>query len=97
MHCWMIDLIIKYVAGLRIENGRLIVDPFDFGLEHFLLDNVICQGHKLKIEWKKPTLSIWVDGKMKEKSRESGKIIICECSHSGDKVIPLKGKTNGLH
>jgi len=76
MHCWIIDLIIKYVAGLHVEDDKLVVDPFDFGLNYFLLDNVLCQGHRLKIEWKKPILSIWIDGKLKGKRKGLGKFEI---------------------
>lgn len=40
-HSYLIDLIIRHVAGLEIaEDGTISADPLDIGLEHFTLSKV---------------------------------------------------------
>ncbi|MGB3028422.1 MGH1-like glycoside hydrolase domain-containing protein [Paradevosia shaoguanensis] len=40
-HSYLIDLIIRHVAGLSIAaDGSITADPIDIGLEHFTLSNV---------------------------------------------------------
>ncbi len=54
MHSWIVDLIIKYVAGVQpAENGILNLRPLPFGLDHFTLDRLKIAGHFLKITWRK--------------------------------------------
>ncbi len=65
-HSWVVDLIIKYVAGLRTGGGTLIeVKPLDFGLDSFVLDNVHYRGRTVKIRWEAASgLSVHVDGQL---------------------------------
>lgn len=77
MHSWIVDLIIKYVAGVQPEdNGRVRIQPLPFNLDYFTLDKVRISGHELKVNWRKGTnivqpgwsdqppvgLTVWVDG-----------------------------------
>lgn len=73
MHSWVVDLIIKYVAGLQPEdNGKILIRPLPFDLDYFTLDRVKIAGHWLKIVWRKQKqkeedlsgLAVWVDGKL---------------------------------
>jgi hypothetical protein len=54
MHSWIVDLIIKYVAGVQPgDEGRLRVRPLPFDLDYFTLDRLKVGGHWLKITWRK--------------------------------------------
>ncbi len=53
MHSWVVDLIIKYVAGVQPgDNGQLKIQPLPFNLDYFLLDRLKIGGHDLKISWR---------------------------------------------
>jgi hypothetical protein len=53
MHSWIVELILKYVAGVQtLDEGRLVVEPFDFGLKSFTADNVRVRGRTIKITWR---------------------------------------------
>jgi hypothetical protein len=32
-HSWVVDLLLKYVAGIRPQHDRLVIDPFPFGVK----------------------------------------------------------------
>jgi hypothetical protein len=56
MHSWVADLLLKYAAGVRLspagpglQGARLRVDPYPFGLSHFLLLNCHVHGRKLDV------------------------------------------------
>jgi len=54
MHSWVADLILKYVAGVRLygePDGRAVlrVDPLPFGLQRLLLANCTVHGHRLDV------------------------------------------------
>ena len=68
-HSWVADLILKYVAGVRAKAHGLVVDPFPFALDWFLLKDAYVHGHHLDVEWnrdaagkKKPGYRIRLDG-----------------------------------
>jgi len=70
-HSWVADLILKYVAGVRIEDGRLVVDPFPFKLKHLLLKDCRLAGHRLDICLGRdrrgraaPGYRVYLDGKL---------------------------------
>lgn len=63
MHSWMVDLIIKYVAGIRPSEGEIIVDPFPFRLQHMVIDNVFIRDQSLKVERQGKKFSVWLNGK----------------------------------
>ena len=48
-HSWVVDLIIKYVAGVRPEAGLVVIDPLPFELEAFELRDVRVRGHRIDI------------------------------------------------
>ena len=56
MHSWVADLILKYVAGVRMsqdEDGtlQLLIDPMPFRLKHFLLRDCRLRGQRLDVCW----------------------------------------------
>jgi hypothetical protein len=72
-HSWVVDLIIKYVCGIRPANKEqklLVVDPLPFNLQTFSIERVEYQGHDVKVTWaaKKEEkleqgLNVYMDGK----------------------------------
>lgn len=72
-HSWVVDLIVKYVAGFQPgAGGKAVVQPLPMGLEHFTLDGVKSRGHDVKITWRGSSvqaddggLRIYVDGALR--------------------------------
>ncbi len=53
-HSWIVDLIIKYVAGVQVsDSGQIELKPLDFGLDHFVLENLFVAGKRMRIEGKR--------------------------------------------
>jgi len=53
MHSWIVELILKYVAGVQTLDGdRLAVEPLDFGLKDFTVEKLRVRGHTVKITWR---------------------------------------------
>jgi len=51
VHSYLVDLILKYVAGLRPDAlGNLTVDPLPFGLKKLSVDNVKIRGKDVSLE-----------------------------------------------
>jgi hypothetical protein len=72
-HSWVIDLIVKYLAGLQ-PNGSstLVLEPLPFDVASFDLLGVHYQGHSVDICWdKKEGYVVTVDGV--ERARQSGR------------------------
>ena len=71
MHSWIVELILKHVAGVQtLDEDRLVIDPFDFGLARFTLEHLRVRGHAVKITWRARKndgaprgLTVSVDGK----------------------------------
>jgi len=61
-HSWVVDLIIKYVCGVRPDEHGVTVDPFPFGLKHVLVEDIIVRGRKLKVEIKGKKFTVSVNG-----------------------------------
>ncbi|HVX43264.1 MAG TPA: hypothetical protein VHC49_05250 [Mycobacteriales bacterium] len=53
LHSYLIDLVIRYVAGLRIEGGSIVVEPVDIGLDHFELSDVPVGGHRVTVTYRR--------------------------------------------
>jgi len=50
MHSWLVDLILRYVAGLRPDvDGNLTVDPLPFGLKKLSVENVKVRGRDISL------------------------------------------------
>jgi hypothetical protein len=72
-HSWVVDLIIRYVAGFQPgAGGKAVVHPLPMGLEHFTLDGVKFRGHEIKVTWRAPALQaedgglrIYIDGALR--------------------------------
>lgn len=52
MHSYLIDLVIRYVVGLRPQaDGALVIEPLQFGLKHFALRNCRVRGEEVEVTW----------------------------------------------
>ncbi len=62
-HSYYIDLVVRFVAGVRVEPDKIIVEPIDIGLEHFCLSGLWIRGHEVEVRLaRNERLSIFVDG-----------------------------------
>jgi len=50
-HSWVADLILKYAVGLRATPDKLIIDPFPFGLDFFILKDALIRGNTISVLW----------------------------------------------
>jgi len=71
MHSWIVDLIIKYVAGIRVYDKEIVIDPFPFNLSSFKIEKVKVKGHFLKVTYtEEEGLRVYVDGILAERSKK---------------------------
>jgi hypothetical protein len=61
-HSWINDLIIKYLCGIRPQEFAVAIDPFPFGVESALIDNVVIRGRRLKVKLDGKRFVVWLDG-----------------------------------
>ncbi len=69
MHSWIVDLIIRYVAGLQPQDGNeIVIDPLPLRLSDVVLKNVFVKGHRLSLEYHREGarkgLRVEVDGRV---------------------------------
>lgn len=53
LHSYYIDLVIRHIVGFCPSEEGICIEPVDIGLCHFTLDNLMVQGKKYRIEYKK--------------------------------------------
>jgi hypothetical protein len=75
-HSWINDLILRYVAGIFPGDGCVTIDPFPFGLDWFTCDHVIVSGHHIRVEGRKHSYTVTVDGKRTETARTGKSLTI---------------------
>ena len=61
MHSWIVDLLVKYVAGVRPVADAVLVDPFPFEAR-FALRDVRVRGRRLDVSWDGATYEVRLDG-----------------------------------
>ena len=61
-HAWVNDLIIRYVAGLRLQPGGIVIDPLPLGLDRVQLDGVNVAGHRLDVGVDGDRYAVTLDG-----------------------------------
>ena len=62
LHCWLIDLIVRYVVGFRPGEDELLVDPFPLGIERLSLKGVPFRGSLYDIRLRNNIVSVQRDG-----------------------------------
>ena len=50
-HSYWIDLIVSFVAGVEVQEERIIIDPLHLGLKWFVLTGLDIRGHRYDISW----------------------------------------------
>lgn len=50
-HSYYLELLISHVAGLKVEEDRIIVDPVQIGLKYFKLSNIKVRGKNITIAY----------------------------------------------
>jgi hypothetical protein len=83
MHSWVADLLLRYVAGVRVEESRdnarftrrIVFDPYPFAMEHFILNNCLVAGHEIEVQWNRdgdgntvPGYRVYVDNELVHES-----------------------------
>ena len=62
-HSSVVDLIIRYVCGIRPTRDALVVDPFPFGLVSASIDDVVIRGRRVRVEIARKKFTAWIDGR----------------------------------
>jgi len=64
MHSYLIDLIIRFAAGLQPQpDGSLVVHPLPLGLDSFTLTDAPYRGRRIGVQWQTNTgLTVSLDG-----------------------------------
>ena len=84
-HSYYLELIFAHVAGITLDEEKLVIDPIDIGLEYFKLDDVVIRGKKYSIQYAnneetaeeegiKAGLVVYVEGKEVASLDKLGKI-----------------------
>jgi hypothetical protein len=74
-HSWVIDLLVKYLAGIRPSGGdTLILDPLPFPVERFALRGVRYRSHTVDVEWGPEGYVVTVDGEERSRSAERERV-----------------------
>jgi hypothetical protein len=61
-HSWVVDLVVKYIAGVRPEADRIVVDPFPFKMKRFELANVLIRDKRLSVKRSGKSYTVEIDG-----------------------------------
>jgi hypothetical protein len=83
-HSWVVDLIIRYACGIRPEEGRIVIDPFPFGLHRAIIENVVIGRRRISVAIRRNTFSVFEKGKKVEESR-LGRMIVLTDSRQPDR------------
>jgi len=64
LHCWVIDLIIRFVAGFRPTEGGLLIDPFIRGLEQLQLSGIPLRSSYFDLVIRDGRAELFRDGRL---------------------------------
>ncbi|MDT0267525.1 trehalase family glycosidase [Streptomyces sp. DSM 44915] len=74
-HSYLIDLVVRYVAGLTVSPDTLRLDPVDIGLTHFRLTGAPALGHRVDVAYETGTgLDLFVDGEHRAHRADLGRL-----------------------
>jgi hypothetical protein len=75
MHSWIVDLIVKYVAGVRPQARGVRIDPFPFDTS-FALEGVHVRGRSLDVRWDGTSFEVRVDGATVHQASKLGSVTL---------------------
>jgi len=61
-HSWVVDLIIKYVCGVRPEEFHVAIDPFPFGLSSLDVREIVIRGRRIDVKIRRKRFWVTLDG-----------------------------------
>jgi hypothetical protein len=61
-HSWIVELIIKYAAGIRPRDADIVIDPFPFDLENLHIEGVTVRGRRVGVHRLKNRFTVSLDG-----------------------------------
>lgn len=61
-HSWVVDLLLKYAAGVRPGDDAVTVDPFPFDVEHLAVEDVPVRGHHVGVTRSYDRFAVRLDG-----------------------------------
>src|SRR5207244_2056478 len=89
-HSWVVDLIVKYVAGLQPDGSdTLTMDPLPFPISRFALEGVRYRGRTIDVHWDELSggLTVNVDGYQRAQCPNRRRMTVdlseTECESSG--------------
>jgi hypothetical protein len=62
-HSWVLDLLIRGVAGLDVHQPGMVVDPLPLDLDWVTLDGLALRGRQVSVERRGAELTLRVDGR----------------------------------
>lgn len=75
-HSWVVDLLIKYAAGVQPHADQVVIDPFPFGLEYFALRGAKVQGHEIDVIHDQEGFRVALNGAVVHRSPEPSRITL---------------------
>ncbi len=77
-HSWVVDLMVRYVAGLQPDvDGALVVDPLPFPLSSFGLERVFVRKREVAVRWEAGTaFQVLIDGREVHRSPERERVVL---------------------
>lgn len=76
-HSYYIDLVVRYLAGISVEEDQITIDPLDMGLQYFSLKDLWIRGYKVSVEWSREhILKVYVDDTLQAQRTGLGKLEI---------------------
>ncbi len=62
LHSYLIDLLIRQVAGVQPVPGGVRFAPLQTGLQAFSLDGIWIDGHRVSVSYREGSYEAWLDG-----------------------------------
>lgn len=77
-HSWVVDLIIKYVAGIQPSGSEaLLLNPLPFPVSRFTLEGVHYRGHVVDVRWSEADgYTVFIDGHQRARSPERTRLVV---------------------
>lgn len=70
LHSYLMDLIIRQIAGVQPAPGGICFAPLQTGLQEFALEDVWVDGHRVSVSCRKGLYEAWMDGTCVFRSEE---------------------------